>query len=227
MPERPEDDPKPVPASDSPPLAPDDAEDEPESLLTEGTGKRPTIVYVALAAGALVLIALLLIVWLSARDDDRPDSILCLDLSLAEAEHLILNGNIRQIDVLVASEQPLEGLTAIQLYLEDGQCRMLPEGADNRPGLYQALGQVTFFNEASDEGDIQINYIFGSVPTSLLHTSTPVTTPTPVMTPTPATPAAAVMSPTETATPTAEPSPPPATPSPEQGTPSPVASPEE
>ena len=202
----------PVPESDdeTPPTKDEAGAGDEESLLERRGVGRPTIVYVALALGGLVLVLLLVIVWLSSRDDDRRDSILCLDISIAEASDLILNGDVSEIHVLIDDQQPLHGLSAVQLHLIDGQCRTLPEGADNRDVLYQMLGQVALYNEASDAEEIEVNYIRGNVPAALLNTSTPipVATEPPSPTETPASPAAIAPTPTATATATSVASPP-------------------
>ncbi|CAN5763696.1 hypothetical protein BH23CHL5_BH23CHL5_04690 [soil metagenome] len=145
--------------------------------------KRPTLVYVALAAGAAVLLILLLIVWLSSRNGQQIEPALCLDIEIDEVGDVIRRGEVEQIDVLVAAALPTEGLTAIQLQMEDDDCRRLPEGAASRDILYQTLGMVTLYNE-NGERPIQINYILRTVPVGLLHTSTPTPTETAVPSPT-------------------------------------------
>ncbi|MCO5221792.1 MAG: hypothetical protein M9947_09465 [Thermomicrobiales bacterium] len=190
---------------------------------------KPVLIYGTLLAGAIVLLLLLMIVWLSNRDSSSPVK-LCLDTTLAETQQAILDGSVRRIDVLIDSEQPMEGLTAIQLQLEDGECRKLPEGADNRGILLQVLGLVELYNQEGD-GNIRVEYQREIIPPNLLMTSTAVRTETPkpaspvaaspqpvTSSPTPTSTATstATPTPTETATPssTPEPTSPPATPSP-------------
>jgi hypothetical protein len=197
--------------------------------------RRPTLVYAALAAGAAVLAVLLLIVWLSSRDDDGGEQPLCLDTGIEDAQRAVLNGDVERIDVLVDSETPLNGLTAIQVHLMDGECRRLPEGADNRSLLYQLLGVVTLYNEEGPQR-VEVEYQRQDVPASLLQRSTP--TPSATVQPTPTLPVTetptveATATPTATPAPTEAPSPQPspsvaASPSPMDGppVPSPVASP--
>jgi hypothetical protein len=178
---------------------------------------KPALIYGTLAAGALVLLLLLMIVWLSTRDDGSKVK-LCLDASVAQAQQAIIDGGVRRIDVLIDDQQPLQGLTAIQLELADGECRKLPEGADNRPGLLQILGLVELYNQEAD-GNIHVEYQREAIPAELLMTSTPIPSevpPTREASPSSGTPVPVPASRTPTATP--EPSltptetPPPASP---------------
>lgn len=165
---------------------------------------KPVLIYGTLIAGAMVLLMLLMIVWLSNRDGGSPVN-LCLDASVAEAQRTIIDGGVRRIDVLIDDETPMEGLTAIQLELEDGECRTLPEGADNRATLLQILGLVELYNQEGD-GNIRVEYQRETIPPNLLVTSTPVRTETPATeeaSPLPATPVPVLD--TATATPTSEP----------------------
>ena len=99
---------------------------------------KPMLIYGTLIGGALALLFLLMVVWLSTRDSGSKVN-LCLDTTVAEAQSAILDGGVRRADVLIDAEQPMQGLTAIQLQLENGECRKLPEGADNRGQLLQVL----------------------------------------------------------------------------------------
>jgi hypothetical protein len=190
---------------------------------------KPVLIYGTLAAGALVLLLLLMIVWLSTRDSGSPVN-LCLDTNVAEAQAAILEGGVRRADVLIDAEQPMQGLTAIQLELEDGECRKLPEGADNRGQLLQVLGLIELYNQEGD-GNVRVEYQREDVPANLLLTSTPIPsitptstapasplagTPVPVLgsSPTPTPTATVTPSPTHTPSPTATPATPIATGSP-------------
>jgi hypothetical protein len=192
------------------PEEPDEAEEEP--FLERRFGERPYLVYAALAAGALVLLILLMIVWLSTNDGDG-DQPLCLDLSVDDAQSAILSGKVKRADVLLDEDQPMHGLTAIQLELEEGECRKLPEGADNRNALYQILGLIELYNQEG-EGNVRVEYLRQQVPPELLWTAT--STPTQaIQTPTVSPAAAATplpVRPTSTpaaSTPQVSPSPPP------------------
>ena len=138
---------------------------------------KPVLIYGTLVAGALVLLLLLMIVWLSTRNDGS-NVTLCLDTNVAEAQTAILDGAVRRADVLIDAEQPMQGLTTIQLELEDGECRKLPEGADNRGQLLQVLGLIELYNQEGD-GNVRVEYQREEVPANLLLTSTPIPTITP------------------------------------------------
>ena len=170
-----------------------------------------------------------MVVWLSTRESGSPVN-LCLDTNLTEAQAAILQGGVRRADVLIDAEEPMQGLTAIQLELEDGECRKLPEGADNRGQLLQVLGLIELYNQEGD-GNIRVEYQREDVPANLLLTSTPIPSVTPTPTaqasplagtplpvlgssPTPSPTATATPSPTRTPSPTATPAMPIATGSP-------------
>ncbi|MBX3071986.1 MAG: hypothetical protein KF883_15885 [Thermomicrobiales bacterium] len=161
------------------------------------------LVKAALAAGAVVLALLLLIVWLSSRNDSGGRLPLCLDITAERAAEAVLAGEVEQVDVLLDQEDPLKGLTAIQLQLADGECRRLPEGADNRDGLYQLLGAVSLYNAAGGGQRIDVDYLRQEVPTGLLSTSTPERSPT--AEPSPTTEPSATVAPSATSSPTSTP----------------------
>lgn len=170
---------------------------------------KPMLIYGTLIGGALALLFLLMVVWLSTRDSGSKVN-LCLDTTVAEAQSAILDGGVRRADVLIDAEQPMQGLTAIQLQLENGECRKLPEGADNRGQLLQVLGLIELYNQEGD-GNVRVEYQREAVPVNLLMTSTPIptlTTPTEQASPLAGTPVPVPVKsptpqPTETATPTA------------------------
>lgn len=169
---------------------------------------KPMLIYGTLVAGALVLLLLLMIVWLSTRNNGS-QVVLCLDTSVAQAQQAILDGGVRRIDILIDDQQPMQGLTAIQLELEDGECRKLPEGADNRPGLLQILGLVELYNQEGD-GNIRVEYQREAIPVNLLSTSTPIpseTPPTREASPIPGTPIPVLDTPTRTPAPSRTPAP--------------------
>ncbi len=160
------------------------------------------LVYIALGAGGVVLAVLLLIVWLSSRDDEGGEVPLCLDISPQNAQTAILDGNVAEVDVLLDQREPLNGLTAVQLRMTDGDCRRLPEGADNRDGLFQILGVVSLYNTAGEQR-IEVRYQRQDVPAALLSTSTPEPTATTERSPTPEPTATSERTQTATAEPTA------------------------
>lgn len=177
---------------------------------------KPALIYGTLVAGALALLLLLMVVWLSTREGGSKVK-LCLDTTVTDAQQAIVDGGVRRADVLIDAERPMDGLTAIQLQLDDGECRKLPEGADNRDALLQILGLISLYNQQGG-GNVQVVYQRETIPPKLLMTSTPIPTATPptaeasptVASPVPVTP---------TVSPTREPSP---TPSPSH-TPQPTA----
>ena len=221
--------------SDAPQTTPPDA-DEPKddsafSAMQRRLDGKPVLIYATLIAGALALLLLLMIVWLSTRNDGSQVT-LCLDTSVADAQQAIIDGGVRRIDVLIDAEQPMEGLTAIQLELEDSECRRLPEGADNRAALLQILGLVELYNQEGD-GNMRVEYQREIIPPNLLVTSTPVPSETPPTaqaspipgTPIPVLPTATPTStpvPTRTATPAATKTPPPASPTTRPAVPTPA-----
>lgn len=169
---------------------------------------KPMLIYGTLIGGALALLFLLMVVWLSTRDSGSKVN-LCLDTTVAEAQSAILDGGVRRADVLIDAEQPMQGLTAIQLQLENGECRKLPEGADNRGQLLQVLGLIELYNQEGD-GNVRVEYQREAVPVNLLMTSTPIPTITATTeasplagTPIPVVVKSPTPQPTETATPTA------------------------
>jgi hypothetical protein len=167
--------------SDAPQTTPPDASEPKDDSTFSAVQRRlegkPVLIYGTLIAGAVALLLLLMIVWLSTRDDGSHVE-LCLDTSVAEAQQTIIDGGVRRIDVLIDAEQPMEGLTAIQLELEDGECRKLPEGADNRAALLQILGLVELYNQEGD-GNVRVEYQRETIPPNLLVTSTPIPSETP------------------------------------------------
>lgn len=225
--------PQETPAGDATP-APESASGPRSSMQRRLEGK-PVLIYGTLIAGAVALLLLLMVVWLSTRDSGSPVN-LCLDTNVSEAQAAILDGGVRRVDVLIDSEQPMQGLTAIQLELDNGECRKLPEGADNRAQLLQVLGLIELYNQEGD-GNVRVEYQREAVPANLLLTSTPIPsitptptreasplagTPLPVLSssPTPSSTATATSSPTRTPSPTAT-----ATPATPVATGSPAATP--
>ena len=148
----------------------------------------------------MVLGILLLIVWFSSRDDGGGNLPLCLDIAATAASEAVLDGQVETIDVLIDQEEPLEGLTAIQLQMTDGECRRLPEGADNREDLFTILGVVALFNEAGPQ-QVDVRYLRGKRTRAAHETPTP----EPTETPQPSVTAEATQTPEVTATPKSEP----------------------
>lgn len=220
--------PQETPAGDATPAS-DQADAGTRSSMQRRLDGKPVLIYGTLIAGAVALLLLLMVVWLSTRESGSKVN-LCLDTNLAEAQTAILDGGVRRVDVLIDADNPVRGLTAIQLELEDGECRKLPEGADNRGQLLQVLGLIELYNQEGD-GNIRVEYQREAVPANLLLTSTPIPSvtltptaqaspvagtpvPVPSSSPTPSPTATATPSPTRTPPATATPATPIATSSP-------------
>jgi hypothetical protein len=175
---------------------------------------RPIAVYGVLAAGCLVLLTLLAIIWFSAVDDDSNDGPICTDTSPLEAVDLIKDGEVTKISI--DHPQPDESditdnivLPALmRLNLVDGNCRnLVPQGPAGELDMYTVFGAVEWYNQKTGQRriDIDINENSG-IPESILATVTPVPTPTVPVTETPVTPATPIPEePTATPAPTGTP----------------------
>jgi hypothetical protein len=163
---------------------------------------RPVAVYGVLAAGGLVLLTLLAIIWFSADDDDGDDGPICTDTSPLEAVDLIKDGEVDKISIDypqsddgdIGNDIVLPAL--MRLNLADGNCRnLVPQGPAGEVDMYTVLGAADWYNERTGQRriDIDINEN-SSIPESILATETPVPTPTVPITETPV----------ESATPVAE-----------------------
>ena len=168
--------PQATPADDDAPT-PEPTDEGTLSSVQRRLEGKPVLIYGTLIAGAVVLLLLLMVVWLSTRNSGSPVN-LCLDTNVAEAQAAILEGGVRRADVLIDAEQPMQGLTAIQLELEDGECRKLPEGADNRGQLLQVLGLIELYNQEGD-GNVRVEYQREEVPANLSAHLHPIPTITP------------------------------------------------
>jgi hypothetical protein len=182
------------------------------SRLPQSLGGRPPIVYFVLIAGAVTLLLLLAIVWISATGPGGDEPPICTPIAAGEAQEVILSGTVERLVVLVDQDDPLNSLTGLRLELIDGSCREPQQGADWRDDLYLILGAAEFYNRFGEQR-VRISYQRQDIPDVLLSTSTPTPTatlpptetPTPSVTPTPTeTPPA---TPTFTATATMEPTP--------------------
>lgn len=184
-------------------------------------GDRPLSVYGVLAAGVLVLVVLLAIIWITAtggNGDDAADT-QCFEITVEEAQVTIERGEVAQVRITTAQEGPELPIAAL-LELTDQSCRYLPEGAANRNGMLLVLGAADFFNRnRSADERIRIRYLEqANVPPEVLATATPTATVGPSETPLP--PTAPPASPTAAPPP---PTAPPSPPAPAMATPIPAA----
>jgi hypothetical protein len=173
---------------------------------------RPVAVYGVLAAGVLVLLTLLAIIWFSADDDGGNEGPICTDTSPLEAVDLIKDGEVEKISI--DHPQPDENnisddivLPALmRLSLADGNCRnLIPQGPAGELDMYTVYGAADWYNQNTGQRRIDIDISENSsIPESVLATVTPVPTPTVPVTETPVVPATPIP---EEPTPTATPSP--------------------
>jgi hypothetical protein len=172
---------------------------------------RPLSVFAVLAAGLGVLAVLTLFLLLSGRNpDDSPQPLICLPVSVAEAESHIMNGEVARLHVLTERGKPEIGPLAVTLDLDDLTCRELPKGVQEQDDFYRLVGVTTVYNQTR-AGEERIEVLWEeqtNIPLALL--STPTATPLPTRTPMP---------------PTATPVPPTGTPVPPAATPEPPTMP--
>lgn len=186
--------------------SPDSGELEPglRDRVNQTLGGRPLMVYLVLFAGAATLVLLLAIVWVSATGSGNDERPICTSATAAEAQQLVLAGQVDRINVLVDREQPLDSLTGIVFELTDGTCRNSAQGADIRNDLYAILGVVGLYNNFG-ESRVRVHYQRQELDPSLLVTSTPTSEPTLVPTETPTIEPTLEPTALPTETPTAEP----------------------
>jgi hypothetical protein len=170
---------------------------------------RPVAIYGVLAAGVLVLLTLLAIIWFSANDDGGNEGPICTDVAPLEAVELIKDG---EVDTIAIDHPPADEnditdrivLPALmRLSLIDGNCRnLVPQGPAGEIDMYTVLGAAEWYNENTGQRRIEIDRNENrSIPESILATETPVPTPTVPATETPEVPATPIAEePTATAT---------------------------
>lgn len=150
-------------------------------------GDRSLQVYGILLAGVGVLAILLLIVYLTGRDDGSGrDAPVCLDIDQQEARRVIASGELARMTVLTEQDRPELGPVAVSLGLNDQSCRELPQGIGGQTDLNEIIGIVTVYNEVmAGEQRVQINWRAQSnIPAALLSSPTPTPTPTVTAVPT-------------------------------------------
>jgi hypothetical protein len=191
--------------------------------LTGGGGGRSSFVYIVVGLVALTLTILLAIIYFSASERDRTSPPICTDITQARAERAVLRGEVERLTI-VYDETPYTptseryGPVLAKLDFTDGSCSNLPQGVVNQDVVYAVTGVIAFYNENTEEQQVEITYQKSdrlSAELFVLPTEPPTATPT--------------MEPTVAATPTSSPAPTevvPATPA-DAGSPvaSPIASP--
>lgn len=168
------------PEDDLTPETPD--EDGPSSWwrdrLEQRIGGRPLILYLVIVAGVGALLLLLVIIIVSATKDDSNNQSTCLDISPHDAVSEIFAGNVEKATITIDNEQSQLGPVAIKIEFKDnGGCRSLPQGVDNRDGMLQILGAIEYANSINGQ-KVRTEYDREDVPVELLSTATPTPSPT-------------------------------------------------
>ena len=151
---------------------------------------RPTAVYVILFGGVAALVILLFVIYLSS-DRSIPDQPICSTISVDQAQTAVLEGRIRGItiaydDTAEPPSAPNWGPVLVRVNYTDGQCANLPQGIMQQDRLYQLIGTVTMYNDATENQKVEIKYDRSTeLAESLFHTPTPLPTLVPDVTPTP------------------------------------------
>lgn len=182
MPENP--DPSIAPYREPDDLTPETPDDEGPSSwwrdrLEQRIGGRPLILYLVIVAGVGALVLLLVIIIVSATKDDSSNQATCLDISPHDAASEIFAGNVEKATITIDDEQSQLGPVAVRLEFKDnGGCRSLPQGVDNRDGMLQILGAIEYANTINGQ-KVRTEYDREDVPIELLSTATPTPSPSP------------------------------------------------
>lgn len=124
---------------------------------------RPFAVYGVLFAGVATLLVLLVIVYFTATDRDRPDQPICTAIDPEAASIAIRDGQAERLtlaydnDVLVATDNRF-GPVLARLDYVNGQCANLPQGITSQSAIYTILGVIAFYNEATENTQVEIVY---------------------------------------------------------------------
>jgi hypothetical protein len=146
--------------------------------LEQRIGGRPLILYLVIVAGVGALLLLLVIIIVSATKDDDSKQSTCLDIAPHDAVSEIFAGNVDKATITIDNEQSELGPVAIKLEFKDnGGCRALPQGVDNRDGMLQILGAIEYANSINGQ-KVRTEYDREDVPVELLSTATPTPAPT-------------------------------------------------
>lgn len=156
--------------------------DEPSSWwrdrLEQRIGGRPLILYLVIVAGVGALLLILVIIIVSATKDNGSKQATCLDISPHDAVTEIFAGNVERASITIDNEQSALGPVAVKLeFKNNGGCRTLPQGMDNRDGMLQILGAIEYANTINGQ-KLRTEYDREDVPAELLATATPTPSPT-------------------------------------------------
>jgi hypothetical protein len=183
MPENSDPSKTPTPYREPDDLAPEMPEEEGPSSwwrdrLEQRIGGRPLILYLVIIAGVGALVLLLVIIIVSATKDGDNNQSTCLDISPHDAVAQIFAGNVEKATITIDNEQNELGPVAITIEFKDnGGCRTLPQGIDNRDGMLQILGAIEYANTINGQ-KVRTEYDREDVPVELLSTATPTPSPT-------------------------------------------------
>lgn len=120
-------------------------------------------VYGILAAGVSALLILLLVIYLTASDRGNPDQPICTTISPEQASLAVRDGRAERLTI--AYDDEIETPTAdrwgpvlARLDYADGQCANLPQGITNQSDVYAIVGVINFYNETTENTQVQIVY---------------------------------------------------------------------
>lgn len=143
---------------------------------------RPLMVYVVLAAGVLVLVILLAIVWFSATGNHNKNTEACLTIKTQDAYDAIKSGTVDRIDVVVNQDDPQSFPILLKFTMRNGRCYNGPQGAGSANDNYLLLGKAYFFNATTSKNQqISIHEQKQVVPPEALQSPTPTQTPSPIV----------------------------------------------
>lgn len=182
---------------------------------------RSMSVYGILAAGVAALLILLLVIYLTASDRGNPEQPICTTISPEQASLAVRDGRAETLTIAYDDEVETPtserwGPVLARIDYADGQCANLPQGIANQTDVYAIVGVINFYNETTENTQVQILYERSSTLYAGLFVM-----PTEVPTATVPPPATVIVPPTPAPEPTGLPVIPPATPvaTPEPGTP--------
>ncbi|MDQ3539512.1 MAG: hypothetical protein M3440_02390, partial [Chloroflexota bacterium] len=132
-------------------------------LGTKDSKGRSMSVYGILVAGVAALLILLLVIYLTASDRGNPDQPICTTISPEQASLAVRDGQAEQLTIAYNDEieTPTSerwGPVLARLDYQDGQCANLPQGIVNQTDVYAIVGVINFYNETTENTQVQIRY---------------------------------------------------------------------